>query len=201
MLKFTICFIKQGSRILLMNREKASWMGMWNGVGGKIEPGETPRESILREIAEETGIRVESVAFKGLTTWLVDGVRVGGMYTYLAELPEDELFEVPFRSEEGILDWKEQEWILHPDNRGVAYNIPQTLEQLISADARCWDYRCVYEGGQLVHFEMREIEPELERVQDSRVLEERVFRDYLEGEYGRGRRVDEHDHGGTAQAK
>lgn len=32
-LKYTICFIKRGDEILLLNREKSSWMGSWNGVG------------------------------------------------------------------------------------------------------------------------------------------------------------------------
>lgn len=35
MIAFTNCFIKKGDRILLLNRNKPSWMGMWNGVGGK----------------------------------------------------------------------------------------------------------------------------------------------------------------------
>lgn len=54
MLKYTICFIKRADNILLLNREKPGWMGSWNGVGGKIETGETPIECILREIYEET---------------------------------------------------------------------------------------------------------------------------------------------------
>lgn len=50
-LKYNICFIKQGDRILLLNREKPSWMGCWNGVGGKLEPEESPTQSMIREIS------------------------------------------------------------------------------------------------------------------------------------------------------
>ena len=50
MLEFTICFIKQGNNILLLNREKPTWMGNWNGVGGKIHARESPKQCILREI-------------------------------------------------------------------------------------------------------------------------------------------------------
>ena len=41
-------------------------MGMWNGVGGKIEDNETPYEGIIRETFEETGIELSSVMYKGL---------------------------------------------------------------------------------------------------------------------------------------
>ena len=40
-------------------------MGMWNGVGGKIEENETPYEGIIRETFEETGIELSSVTYKG----------------------------------------------------------------------------------------------------------------------------------------
>ncbi|MCK5130449.1 MAG: NUDIX domain-containing protein, partial [Clostridiales bacterium] len=46
--KYTICFIKRNDEILLLNRENDSWMGCWNGVGGRLEDGESPTECILR---------------------------------------------------------------------------------------------------------------------------------------------------------
>ncbi|WJH35841.1 hypothetical protein N6H14_07935 [Paenibacillus sp. CC-CFT747] len=42
MFRYTICFIRRGNRILLLNRNAPAWMGAWNGVGGKLEPGEAP---------------------------------------------------------------------------------------------------------------------------------------------------------------
>lgn len=52
MYKYTLCFIQRADEILLLNRQKSPWMGSWNGVGGKIEPGESLIESIKREIKE-----------------------------------------------------------------------------------------------------------------------------------------------------
>jgi hypothetical protein len=54
MLKYNICFVKRGDEILLLNREKASWMGCWNGIGGKLEPMETPREAMIRFMLNDT---------------------------------------------------------------------------------------------------------------------------------------------------
>jgi 8-oxo-dGTP diphosphatase len=182
MIKFTICFIKQADKILLLNRENPSWMGMWNGVGGKLEANETPRESIIREIKEETGIAVEHIHFKGLVTWSVDRKRVGGMYTYLVELPLNYQYECPLKSDEGILDWKEIRWILHSENRGVAYYIPRSLEKILS-ESICFEHRCFYEDGQLVKYEFKEINEGIENITDQKTLE-RIFCKYFEEGHG-----------------
>ena len=40
--------------VLLVQKLKPEWQkGLWNGIGGKIEPGELPREAIIREFDEE----------------------------------------------------------------------------------------------------------------------------------------------------
>lgn len=67
MYKYTICFIRKSDKILLLNRNKKPNMGMWNGVGGKIEENETPYEGIIRETFEETGIELSSVTYKGMS--------------------------------------------------------------------------------------------------------------------------------------
>src|SRR5690625_6702387 len=120
MLKYTIGFIKKGDQILLLNREFPTWMGNWNGVGGKIEAGETPLAGILREIKEETGILLTEATYKGVVTGNVNGQREGGMYAYLAELPDIYEYPTPIIREEVILDWKTIEWILHSKNTVVA---------------------------------------------------------------------------------
>ncbi|MCZ8514528.1 8-oxo-dGTP diphosphatase [Paenibacillus filicis] len=161
MLKYTICFIKRGDELLLLNRERAPWMGIWNGVGGKLEPGETPDRSILREIREETGIELASVRFKGLVTWLTDGSRYGGMYTYLGEVAPSFPYPTPRPTEEGLLDWKAIDWILHPSNQGVAANIPLFLPLLLN-DSRCYDHFCTFTGNRITQFVSNEINPEAE---------------------------------------
>jgi len=170
MLKFTICLIKQDDRILLLNREKPSWMGVWNGVGGKIEPNETVRESALREINEETGIKLDVIQFIGIVTWHIDGKEVGGMYLYFSELPYDYHYETPIKTLEGILDWKKIEWILHPENRGVATNIPKVIEKIINK-SDCFEYRCFYKDGLLIHDEFLEIDKDFEYQSDPKIIE------------------------------
>ncbi len=178
MLKYNLCLIKQGNKILLLNREKPSWLGCWNGIGGKLEQGEQPRASMLREIEEETGIDTFELTFKGLITWSsVDGTGFGGMYLYLAEMPIDYVYETPIKTDEGILDWKEIEWILHPENLGVASNIPPCLEKVLY-DSQCYNHHSVFQGNRLVEQVSSLLDPRVE-------YDEHFRQEYLQ-EYARG---------------
>lgn len=46
-------------RVALIRKNKPQWQaGMLNGIGGKIEEGETPEQAMQREFKEETGANV-----------------------------------------------------------------------------------------------------------------------------------------------
>jgi 8-oxo-dGTP diphosphatase len=173
MKQFTICFIKQGTKILLLNRESPSWMGVWNGVGGKLGEVESARESIIREIYEETGISIINPIFKGITFWFVDSGCVGGMYLYLVELPIEDTYHTPIKTFEGILDWKEYDWIMNPKNMGIASDIPKSLNHILFDDA-IYEHRCFYKDGKLVDHELIAIDKEFELLENKKQVEEKT---------------------------
>lgn len=43
--------------------------GKWNGLGGKLEPGETPEECVIREVREESGLIIHNPTLKGILTF------------------------------------------------------------------------------------------------------------------------------------
>lgn len=45
-------------RMLLVLRGHEPGKGLWSVPGGRIEPGETDQQAVVREVAEETGLRV-----------------------------------------------------------------------------------------------------------------------------------------------
>ena len=53
MLETTLCLLKKDNRILLAMKKRGFGEGKYNGVGGKIEGGETPDDAMIRETKEE----------------------------------------------------------------------------------------------------------------------------------------------------
>ena len=62
----TLCHIIDGDRIVLKLATKGISKGKWNGPGGKLENGETPEQCAIREVEEETGLRVRNLTFHGV---------------------------------------------------------------------------------------------------------------------------------------
>jgi len=65
MMEATICHVIDGRRMLLKKATRGISVGKWNGPGGKVERGETPEEGAVREVLEETGLRVVDPLFHG----------------------------------------------------------------------------------------------------------------------------------------
>ena len=57
----SVALVRAG-RILLVQRARPPYRGMWTLPGGRVEPDETPEQAARREIEEELGLRVEALS-------------------------------------------------------------------------------------------------------------------------------------------
>ena len=101
----TLCYVKRNGQTLMIHRVKKKndmHQGKWNGLGGKLEPGETPEECAIREIREESGLVCKNPLLKGFLTfpgfahdedWYA--------FVFVVSEFEGELID----SKEGILKW------------------------------------------------------------------------------------------------
>jgi len=152
---YTTCFVRCGESVLMLLRNRPPNAGLWNGVGGKISPGETPLECVRREVLEEAGIdlrRSGEARFGGVVRWASGVDPTGpstGMFAFVADLqlgPAQK--EVP-RTPEGLLSWKPLDWVCDTENEGVVSNIPCFLPELLEGKEPI-EYLCDYVAGKLV---------------------------------------------------
>jgi len=69
MLLVAACALVDPNRRVLIAQRPAgkSMAGLWEFPGGKVEPGERPEETLIRELAEELGITVDEQCLAPLT--------------------------------------------------------------------------------------------------------------------------------------
>ncbi|MCX8153869.1 MAG: NUDIX hydrolase [Candidatus Bathyarchaeota archaeon] len=68
------------NKILLIKRRTVPFKGFWALPGGRVDPGETVEQAILREVKEETGFDVEIV--KKIGDYHEQGIQGGIEYDY-----------------------------------------------------------------------------------------------------------------------
>lgn len=126
----TLVYVKRPGQTLMLHRVKRQndmHQGKWNGLGGKLEHGETPEACAVREVLEESGLQIAAPELRGFLTfpsfrpdedWYCfvfvvrhfTGELIDSAEGVLAWIDDDKLLELPLWSGDRIfLPWLDQD--------------------------------------------------------------------------------------------
>jgi len=104
----TLTVIHDGEKILLGMKKRGYAAGRWNGFGGKLNPGETVEEGMLRELNEESGLtavkheKIGVLTFESEIEDYISEVHLYQIHEYMGELIETEEMRPEWFSFESI---------------------------------------------------------------------------------------------------
>ena len=105
MILATLCYVKKNGKTLMLHRvkkEKDIHHGKWNGLGGKLEKGETPEDCVVREVFEESGFKIKRPKMHGILLFPnFDGENDWHVFIFTASKFSGRLID----SKEGRLEW------------------------------------------------------------------------------------------------
>ncbi|NWX64128.1 8ODP triphosphatase, partial [Promerops cafer] len=124
---FTLVLVMQPSRVLLGMKKRGFGAGLWNGFGGKVQPGESIEEAARRELLEESGLTVDTLQKMGQITFeFVGNTELMDVHIFRA----DDFHGEPTESEEMRPRWFELDEVpfhcMWPDD---SYWFPLVLQR------------------------------------------------------------------------
>ena len=118
-------------KTLLVHRNKRKsdqHLGKYNGLGGKMEPGEDIYECIVREVREEAGIECTKTVLRGTINWTGFGPNGEDWFGFIYRI--DGFTGTPFeKNDEGDLVWVDVDRILElPMWEGDKHFLPMVFD-------------------------------------------------------------------------
>ena len=142
----TLCYIEKDDSYLMLHRvSKKNDINKdkWIGIGGHFQVNESPEECLLREAKEETGLTLTSYRFRGIVTFITDGLEEAEyMHLYTADGFEGEMIAC----DEGTLEWV-------PKSKVPELNLWEgdlIFFKLLEENAPFFSLKLAYQGNQLV---------------------------------------------------
>lgn len=141
----SLCYIERGRDYLMLHRVKKladENKDKWIGIGGKFEEGESPEDCVLREVREETGLRLLSWRYRAIVTFVSDEWGTEYMHLFTSDSFDGEIKEC----DEGVLEWIDREKLLSlPIWEG-----DKIFLRLLDSDEPFFSLKLCYTGDKLV---------------------------------------------------
>lgn len=109
--------VVRAGEVLVGRRRGAHGAGSWAFPGGKVDPGEHPRASVVRELWEETGLQVLGIE---PILWTSDIFAHEALHFLTLHHVVDAEGEVSVREPDKVAEWRWVSWDEVPEPRFVA---------------------------------------------------------------------------------
>ena len=141
----TLCYIEHNGKVLMLFRNKKKEdinEGKWIGIGGKFKENESPEECMLREVYEETGIKLAKWKYRGVVTFVSDSCEGEYMHLFTAISDTDTVTECA----EGELRWIDKDKILSLN----MWEGDRVFLELLDKGEEFFSLKLCYEGDKLI---------------------------------------------------
>ena len=141
----TLCYLEKDNSYLMLHRiSKKNDINKdkWIGVGGHFEFQESPEDCLVREVMEETGLKLNSFEFRGIVTFISDNDPAEYMCLYTSSDFEGTIKDC----DEGKLEWV-------PFDRIEDLNLwegDKLFLKLLQTNAPFFSMKLVYKKGKLI---------------------------------------------------
>ncbi len=126
----TLVYLIKDDKVLFIEKKRGFGAGFINGVGGKVEAGETIEDCAVREVKEEVGLKVKSLKKRGVILFINNKVEHILVHVFVS----DDFEGTPKESEEAKPFWIDKDkipfdktwgddkfWLPHILNGGFVY--------------------------------------------------------------------------------
>ena len=141
----TLCYLEKDGQYLMLHRtSKANDENhdKWIGVGGHFEFQESPEDCLIREVKEETGLTLNSWAFRGIVSFISDDHPAEYMHLYTSQDFSGQLTEC----NEGQLEWVKKENIKELN----LWEGDKIFLDFLTKDVPFFSLKLIYKNGILV---------------------------------------------------
>ncbi len=146
----TLCYIEKDNKTLMLHRVKKEndiHNGMWIGLGGKIESGESPEECIIREVQEESGLIISNPILRGILTF--PNFKGKDWYVFLYSASD-------FTGELGYCSEGELEWIENHKIQELTMSGGDKLFLRWMKEKRMFSAKFIYDEDRLIDYSIVE---------------------------------------------
>ena len=151
MILSTLCYIEKDNKYLMLHRTKKKNdinKDKWLGIGGKFEEGESPEECIIREVMEETGLKLNSYKLRAIITYVSTSWETEYVYVFTSNDFTGDLIEC----NEGDLQWIDKKEVTKLN----IWEGDKIFVEKLRNDNKFFTVKFEYDGEKLVKYDLKE---------------------------------------------